>query len=45
MSGGSTAFHLLPFVVTEVRLSKSNTGTGFRAKNTDPTSWEVEAPW
>ena len=29
-SGGSTAFYLLPFVVTEVRRSKNNTGMGFR---------------
>jgi hypothetical protein len=32
MSGGSTAFYLLPFVVTETRFSKSNTGMGFRLR-------------
>jgi hypothetical protein len=31
-SGGSTAFYLLPFVVTEVPRSKRNTGMGFRAR-------------
>jgi hypothetical protein len=36
MSGGSTAFHLLPFVVTEEPLSKSNTGMGFRARRGRP---------
>ena len=30
MPGGSTAFYLLPFVVTEVQRIKSNTGMGFR---------------
>jgi hypothetical protein len=30
MSGGSTAFYLLPFVVTASAPSKSNTGMGFR---------------
>jgi hypothetical protein len=30
MSDGSTAFHMLRFVVTEVRRIKSNTGMGFR---------------
>ena len=29
-SGGSTAFHLLPFVATEVRRLEGNTGMGFR---------------
>jgi hypothetical protein len=32
MSGGSTAFHLLRFVVTGARRSKRNTGMGFRAR-------------
>jgi len=31
-SGGSTAFYLLPFVVTEAQRIKSNTGMGFRAR-------------
>jgi hypothetical protein len=30
MSGGSTAFYLLPYVVTEVRRLETNTGMGFR---------------
>jgi hypothetical protein len=35
-SGGSTAFYLLPFVVTEVPRSKSNTGMGFRRSSGSP---------
>jgi hypothetical protein len=43
MSGGSTAFHLLPFVATEVRRMESNTGMGFRAGGFEIASRNKEA--
>jgi hypothetical protein len=36
MSAGSTAFHLLRFVLTEVQRTKSNTGMGFRLGGGSP---------
>ena len=41
-SGGSAAFHLLPFVVTEVRRLESNTGMGFRLRAGSPRAGGCE---